>query len=278
MKLGIMQFSTDEAMPPGELAAAVEERGFESLFFPEHTHIPTERRSPWPGGPELPREYLRTNDLFVALAMAAAATTKLKIGTGICLVVEHDPIVLAKQVATLDSLSGGRLIFGIGGGWNAEEMENHGTSFRRRWAILRERIEAMRSIWMNDEAAYHGEYVNFDSIWGWPKPVQKPHPPILLGSGSGSGRQRVVDYCDGWMPIAGRNPIEDGIADLWARADAAGRDRSTISISVFGAPADAATLARYEEAGVERALLHVPPAGRDVVLPVLDRRAKLLST
>ncbi len=277
MQLGILQFSTDEAMHPAELAREVEARGFESLFFPEHTHIPTERRSPWPGGPNLPREYLRTNDLFVALAMAAAATTKLRIGTGICLVIEHDPISLAKSVATLDSLSGGRVLFGIGGGWNAEEMENHGTSFRRRWEILRERVEAMRAIWTQDEASYHGEHVSFDPLWSWPKPVQKPHPPILLGSGSARGRQRVVDYCDGWMPIAGRDAIEAGIADLHARADAAGRPRDSISITAFGAPADAAKLARLRDAGVERAILPVPPAPADKVLPLLDRHAKLLA-
>ena len=278
MQLGILQFSTDEAMHPAALAREVEARGFESLFFPEHTHIPTERRSPWPGGPNLPREYLRTNDLFVALAMAAAATTKLRIGTGICLVIEHDPISLAKSVATLDSLSGGRVLFGIGGGWNAEEMENHGTNFRRRWEILRERIEAMRAIWTQDEATYHGEHVSFDPLWSWPQPVQKPHPPILLGSGSARGRQRVVDYCDGWMPIAGRDSIEAGIADLHARADAAGRARDTINITAFGAPGDAAKLGRLRDAGVQRAILPVPPAAAEVVLPLLDRYAKLLAT
>jgi probable F420-dependent oxidoreductase len=274
MQYGILQFSTDEAMHPGELARAVEERGFESLFFPEHTHIPASRKSPWPGGGELPREYWHTNDLFVALAMAAAATTRLKIGSGICLVTERDPILLAKEVATLDSLSGGRVLFGIGAGWNAEEMENHGTNFRARWAILRERVEAMKAIWTQDEAVYLGEHVSFDPIWSWPKPAQKPHPPILLGTGSARGRQRVIEFCDGWMPIAGRDDLAPGIADLWRRAEAAGRPRGSLSITVFGAPAKREAVERYRAAGVARVVFGLPPAGRDAVLPVLDRHAE----
>ena len=178
MDFGIAMFATDYAIRPDELARAAEERGFESLWFPEHTHIPASRKSPWPGGPELPKEYWHTHDLFVALAMAAAATKKLKIGSGICLLVERDPIMLAKEVATLDFLSNGRFLFGIGGGWNAEEMANHGTEFSQRWKLLRERIEAMKVIWREDDAAYHGELVDFDPIWSWPKPAQKPHPPI----------------------------------------------------------------------------------------------------
>ncbi len=276
MKFGVIQFSTDEAMHPADLARACEERGFESLFFPEHTHIPTSRRSPWPGGAELPREYKRTNDLFVALSMAAAATRTLKVGAGICLVVERDPITLAKEVATLDSLSGGRVIFGIGGGWNAEEMENHGTNFRRRWSILRERVEAMKAIWTEDEASYHGEHVNFDPIWSWPKPAQRPHPPILLGTGSARGRQRVVEYCDGWMPIAGRDDLEGGIRDLWERAKAAGRSRESLSVTVFGAPPKAQAIAGFDAAGAERVTLWLPPAGPDVCLPILDGYVKLL--
>ena len=276
MDYGLLQFSTDYAIHPAELAREAEARGFESLLFPEHTHIPTSRRSPWPGGKELPKEYWHTNDLFVALAMAAAATTKLKVGTGICLVIERDPITLAKEVATLDHLSNGRVIFGVGGGWNAEEMENHGTNFKRRWSILRERIEAMKAIWAQDEASYHGEHVNFDPLWSWPKPTQKPHPPILLGSGSARGRQRVVEYCDGWMPIAGRDPIEPGIEDLWARADAAGRPRDSLSITIFGAPPKPDVLARYAAAGVNRAVFGLPPAGRDTVLPILDQYAGLI--
>src|SRR5687768_16170160 len=194
MEIGIFQFSTDYSMHPAELARAVEERGFESLFLPEHTHIPVARKSPWPGGPNLPKEYWHTNDLFVGLAMAAAVTKRIKIGSGICLVIERDPIVTAKEVATLDSLSGGRFLFGIGGGWNAEEMANHGTSFEGRWKVMRERIEAMKKIWAEDEAEYHGETVSFDKIWCWPKPAQRPHPPILVGGTSAGARARAVRY------------------------------------------------------------------------------------
>ncbi len=276
MDYGLVQFSTDEAIHPAELARAAEERGFESLLFPEHTHIPVSRRSPWPGGPDLPREYQRTNDVFVALAMAAAVTTRLRIGTGVCLVVERDPITLAKEVATLDSLCGGRMIFGIGGGWNAEEMEDHGTNFKRRWSILRERVEAMKAIWAQDEASYHGEHVSFDALWSWPKPVSKPHPPILLGSGSARGRQRVVEYCDGWMPIAGRDDIDAGIHDLWSRADAAGRPRESLSVTIYGAPPKPDAIERYRKAGVSRVVFGLPPAGREAVLPALDRYVELI--
>src|SRR5512143_2164356 len=204
MDFGVTMFATDYAMRPDDLARAVEERGFESLWFPEHTHIPASRKSPWPGGPELPKEYWHTHDLFVALTMAAAVTRTLKVGSGICLVVERDPITLAKEVATLDHLSNGRFLFGIGGGWNAEEMANHGTDFTRRWQLLRERIEAMKTIWRDDDAAYHGELVDFDPIWSWPKPVQKPHPPIYLGGHGPKALARVVRYCDGWLPIGVR--------------------------------------------------------------------------
>jgi probable F420-dependent oxidoreductase len=198
MKLGILMFATDYAIRPDELARACEERGFESVWFPEHTHIPTSRRSPWPVGGELPRDYWHTHDLFVSLMAAAAATRTIKIGSGICLVIERDPIVMAKEVASVDQLSSGRLLFGIGGGWNAEEMAHHGTPFQRRWKVLRERIEAMKAIWSQEAAEYHGEFVNFDPIWCAPKPLQKPHPPILLGTLSSQGLQRVVRYCDGW--------------------------------------------------------------------------------
>src|SRR5689334_2952188 len=209
---GAMMFPTDYAIQPVELARAVEERGLDSLFFPEHTHIPTSRRSPWPGGGELPMEYSHTHDQFVALTAAAAATKRIKLGTGICLVIERDPILLAKEVASLDVLSNGRVILGIGGGWNAEEMENHGTNFKQRWKILRERVLAMREIWRNEKAEFHGEFVNFDSIWSWPKPVQAGGPPILLGSEAKRCFERVVDYCDGWIPIMRRGEqLKDGI-------------------------------------------------------------------
>src|SRR5215510_1764992 len=196
MKFGIAMFPTDYSISPSDLGQVVEERGFESLWLPEHTHIPTSRTSPWPGGPNLPDVYKQTLDPFMALTSAAMATKRIKLATGICLVVERDPIHLAKNVATIDVLSGGRFLFGIGGGWNAEEMANHGTDFTRRWQLLRERIEAMKVIWHDDEAAYHGELVDFDPLWAWPKPLQKPHPPIYLGGHGPKARRRVVRYCD----------------------------------------------------------------------------------
>src|SRR5882757_11580314 len=181
MKLGVAIFPTDYTIRPDDFARACEERGFESIWFPEHTHIPTSRKTPYPAGGELPKEYLHTHDPFVALMAAAGATKKIKLATGICLVVERDPIITAKEVASLDVLSNGRVLFGIGGGWNAEEMENHGTVFKTRWKLLRERVLAMKEIWTKDEAEFHGEFVSFDPIWSFPKPVQKPHPPILMG-------------------------------------------------------------------------------------------------
>jgi probable F420-dependent oxidoreductase len=279
MKFGVSMFNTDYAMRIDELARAAEERGFESLLIPEHTHIPKSRKSPWPGGPDLPKEYWHTLDPFVALSAAAAATTRLKVGTGICLVVERDPITLAKEVASLDFLSKGRFLFGIGGGWNAEEMANHGTDFKKRWAILRERILAMKEIWTKDEPEFHGEFVDFDPIWSYPKPVQKPHPPILMGVNTANARQRVVDYCDGWLPIAGRaGDLAAGIADLRKRAEQAGRDPRSITVTVYGAPREESALREYEKLGVERALLLLPSADRDTILPILDRYAKLAET
>ncbi len=277
MKVGVMMFATDYAIRPDELARALEERGFESLFLPEHTHIPKSRRSPWPGGPDLPKEYWHTYDPFVALGMAAAVTARLKVATGICLVIERDPITLAKEVASLDVLSRGRFIFGIGGGWNAEEMENHGTDFKKRWRVLSERILAMKEIWTKEEAEFHGEFVNFDPIWADPKPVQKPHPPILLGVNTPNARQRVVEYCDGWLPLASRaGDLAAGIADLRQRAANAGRDPRSITVSVYGAKPDEAILREYEKLGIERAVLPLPSADRETVLPLLDQYTKLI--
>jgi probable F420-dependent oxidoreductase len=277
MHYGVFIFLTDYSIRIDELARAAEERGFESLFVTEHTHIPTSRRSPFGGGGPLPKEYSHTLDPFIGLTAAAAATKNLKLGTGICLVIEHDPITLAKTIASLDLLSNGRFLFGIGAGWNAEEMENHGTAFKTRFRLLRERILAMKEIWTKDEAQYHGEYVNFDPIWSYPKPVQTPHPPVLLGGESGHTLQRVVDFCDGWFP-RGRNAdaILPGLADLKARAARAGRDPGKISVSVFGAKAERATLDGYAAAGITRAILRLPSEGRDTVLPLLDQYAKLI--
>src|SRR6476646_1342564 len=219
MKYGVFQFSTDYAIRIDDLARETEGRGFESLFVPEHTHIPASRKSPWPGGADLPREYWHTVDPFVGRAAAAAVTTKLKLGTGICLVVERDPILLAKEVASLDYLSRGRVLFGIGGGWNAEEMAHHGTDFATRFKVLRERIAAMQEIWTKDEAEYHGKFVNFDKMWSWPKPVQQPGPPILLGSRTERARQWVAESYDGWIPIGvSEHTLAAGIEDLRRRA------------------------------------------------------------
>jgi len=272
MDYGIVMFATDYALRPGEVAREVEQRGFESLWFPEHTHIPTSRLSPWPGGAALPKEYSHTHDLFIALSMAAAATTTLKVGSGICLVVERDPIILAKEVATLDFLSRGRFLFGIGGGWNAEEMANHGTDFTQRWKVLRERVEAMKAIWQQDEAEYHGATVSFDPLWSYPKPVQKPHPPVYLGGHGAKALDRVVRYCDGWMPIPMQSrALLDEIADLRRRAAAAGRDPQSLAVTLYGVPADADRLREFAAAGVTRAIFALPPVARDKALPLLDR-------
>jgi len=277
VKYGVAIFPTDYAIRADELAKAAEQRGFESIFFPEHTHIPTSRRTPFPLGGELPKEYSHTLDPFVAMTMAAAATKTLKLATGICLVIERDPIVLAKQVASVDLASNGRVIFGIGGGWNSEEMEDHGSAFKSRWKLLRERIEAMKALWTQDEASYHGEFVNFAPVWCWPKPVQQPYPPILLGSHGPRGMQRVIRYCDGWLPNAGRGVDLPGqIAQLRGLAERAGRDPKTISITAFAAPADRKILDQQEGAGAERAVFFLPAADADTVMPLLDQYAKLI--
>jgi probable F420-dependent oxidoreductase len=277
MKYGVVIFSTDYAIRPDQLAKAAEDRGFESLFFPEHTHIPASRRTPYPLGGELPKEYSHTLDPFVSMTMAAAVTTKLKVATGVCLVIEHDPIVLAKQVASLDLASNGRVIFGIGGGWNAEEMEDHGTAFKSRWKLLRERIESMKKLWTEETASYHGEFVNFDSAWSWPKPAQKPHPQILMGSHGPRGMQRVIRYCDGWLPNAGPGvDLPKQIGELRHLAEQAGRDPKTISITAFATPPDRKVLDQQEASGVERAVFFLPAAGADQVFPLLDQYAKLI--
>jgi probable F420-dependent oxidoreductase len=277
MNIGVCMFFTDYAIRIDELAREAEARGFESLWVPEHTHIPVSRRTPFPGGSQLPKEYAHTFDPFISLMAAAAATKRLRIGTGICLVIERDTIITAKEVASLDALSGGRFEFGIGGGWNAEEMENHGTVFATRFKKLREQILAMKEIWTKDEAEFHGKLVNFDKIWSWPKPAQKPHPPVLLGGESAYTLQRVVDFCDGWFP-RGRAAeiILPALKDLGERAAKAGRDMKTISVSVFGAKPDEATLETYAQAGITRAILRLPPDGRDAVLPLLDQWSKFI--
>jgi probable F420-dependent oxidoreductase len=276
MHYGVVMFATHYAIRPDELARAVEARGFESLWVPEHTHIPASRRSPWPGGGDLPKEYWHSYDPFVALAMAAAVTTRLRLGTGICLVIERDPITLAKEVASLDHLSGGRFLFGIGGGWNAEEMEHHGTAFKTRFRLLRERILAMKEIWTKDEAEFHGEFVDFAKMWSFPKPLQRPHPPILMGGDAPTTFDRVLEYADGWMPVVGRmgTTFADKMALLQRRAQDAGR--GPIPVTAFMVKPDRAVLDALQAGGVERAIFGIPSETADKVLPLLDAYAKLI--
>jgi probable F420-dependent oxidoreductase len=274
MLVGAYYFPTDYGIEIGELARALEERGFESLFVCEHTHIPVSRRTPFPGGGELPKRYKHTHDPFVALSFAAAATAKLKLGTGIALLPQRDPIITAKSVASLDQLSGGRFIFAVGGGWNVDEMENHGVNYATRFKLLRERALAIKELWTKEEAQFHGELVHFDPVWLYPKPKQRPHPPILLGGESDHTLKRVVEFCDGWFPRPRRGwEPKSGVERLKAAAAAAGRDYRTLSITVFSAPADAAKLKPYREAGIDRVLLEVPDLSREEILRVLDKNA-----
>lgn len=277
MLIGAYYFPTDYGIDVGELARALEERGFEALFVCEHTHIPVSRRTPFPGGGELPRRYKHTHDPFVALAFAAAATRRLRLGTGIALVPQRDPIITAKSVASLDQLSGGRFIFAMGGGWNVDEMENHGAKYATRFRLLRERALAMKELWTKDVAEFHGEFVRFDPVWLYPKPAQRPHPPMLLGGESDHTIRRVVEFCDGWFPRprGGWEP-KGAVRRLKAAADAAGRDHKTLSITVFAAPADAEKLKPYREAGIDRVLLEIPDVGRDEILRLLDRNAAIV--
>ena len=276
MKIGCFSFNTDYGIHPATLAKALEERGFESLWVGEHTHIPAERRSPYPGGGELPKPYYHMADPFVSLAMAAAVTTKLKLGTGICLVTERDPIVLAKEVATLDHLSDGRFLFGIGAGWNAEEMENHGTPFKRRWKVLEDRVKAMKAIWAAHEASHQGEFTRFDRVISYPKPKQKPHPPIILGAATPQGRSRVAEFCDGWFPIdVLLKDLPAAMADLREKAKAAGRDPSSVPVSIFAFEPNADDLARYRDLGVDRVSIMAPRREEDALL-FLDRMAPLV--
>jgi probable F420-dependent oxidoreductase len=277
MDYGVVMFPTAYSIAPAELAQALEVRGFESIWYPEHTHIPASRASPWPGGPDLPREYWSGYDPFLALMAAGAASTRLKLGTGVCLVIERDPITLAKEVATLDRLTGGRVLFGIGGGWNAEEMANHGTAWRTRFRLLRERTLAMRAIWTQAEAEYHGEFVNFDKIWADPKPLQQPHPPILIGGDGPTTFDRVVEFGDGWMPIQRphQQPVPR-IPELRERLTAAGRDPDSVPVSIFFAPPNRAGLDTLAEAGVSRVIFGLPSADREVILPRLDTLANVM--
>ena len=275
MDLGLTCFLTDRSITPTALARAAEERGFSSVWLPEHTHIPVSRDTPYPGGGELPPEYSHTLDPFVALAAAAAVTERIRLGTGVCLIIERDPIVTAKEVATLDHLSGGRFLFGVGAGWNIEEMANHGTDPSTRFRRMRESVEAMKAIWTEDAPEYHGRIVDFDPIWSWPKPVQKPHPPVLVGGLGDRVLDRVVAYGDEWIPNRVKSPeaLGERVEELQRRADAAGRDR--IPVTVFGAKPEVRLLERLRAAGVTRSLFYLLPGTPDEVRARLDSLAEV---
>lgn len=274
MKFGTIIFPTDETIDPASMARATEERGFDSLWFPEHTHIPTSRATPWPGGRDLPRYYMRTYDPFIALTMAAAVTTNLKLGTGICLVVERDPIITAKEVASLDRLSNGRFLFGVGAGWNIEEMRNHGTDPKTRFALMEQRVEAMKKLWSEDEAEYANSLVRFQRSFSWPKPIQTPSPPIYIGGDGPKTLARVVRMADAWMPIFGRGERTAArIKELDELASDAGRGH--IPTVIFAAPADAKLVGEYQEAGADGVLFGMPQGTPHEVLAHLDTCATI---
>lgn len=278
MKFGVFYFPTDYGIQVPELAVELENRNIESLFVCEHTHIPTSRKSPFPGGGELPKKYIHTHDPFIALSFAAALTKKLRLGTGICLVPQHDPIVLAKVIASLDMMSGGRFEFGIGGGWNVDEMNNHGVEYKTRFKQMREHTEAMKAIWTQDEASYHGEFVNFDPIWSYPKPTQRPHPPILLGGETDYTLKRIVEYCDGWIPRGNMDfDPKVSLKRLHDMADKHGRDPKELSTTLFRGPTTKEALDACREAGVDRVLYEVPDGTRDEALKALDDVVALMS-
>jgi len=275
MDIGAYFFPTAYSVDVVELATELEQRGFESLLVPEHTHIPVSRKTEWPGGGDLPKEYYHTYDPFVALSFVAGATKTIKIGTGICLIPQRDPIATAKSVASLDHLSKGRFIFGIGGGWNVDEMENHGAQYSSRFKLLKENILAMKQFWTEEKGEFHGEFVDFDPAFSWPKPAQRPHPPIILGGETDYTLKRVVDFCDGWLPRP-RADIVDGMARLRRVAEEGGRDLSSISVTVFGAPPEKEKLQSYDELGIHRALLRIPTEDRDTCFKLLDTYMPLL--
>lgn len=280
MRYGLSLFATHYSVQPDEFARGAEERGFESIWFPEHTHIPAGEKTPWPGGPTMPREYYNTYDPYVTLAVAATATRELKLATGISLIIQRDPITTAKTIATLDRISNGRFIFGIGGAWNREEVENHGTAFKTRFAVLRERVLAMQAIWTQEQAEFHGKYVDFEPIISNPKPVQQPHPPVIMGGDGPTTLDRVLEFCDGWMPISrgGGLPerFEEKIRELRRRAEAQGRDPQSLSVTLFGCPPNRETVAELERIGVDRVLFPVPPREAAEVWPVMDEYARLI--
>jgi probable F420-dependent oxidoreductase len=283
MRYGVTMFATDVSIDIVELARAVEERGLDSLWLPEHTHIPIGRKTPWPGGQgELPDEYKRSLDPLVALTAAATATERLRVGTGILLAAQRDPIATAKAVATLDHLSGGRAALGVGFGWNEDEMAHHGVAYGTRRDVAREHVMAMQALWADDEAAFAGEHVRFAPSWSWPKPRQRdaagrPQVPVLIGGGAGRKLfAHVVTYGQGWIPIGGAG-LTEAIPRLHEAAAAAGRDPSELEIVPFGSIPDHGKLDHFEKIGVTETVLRLPSAPRDVVLPLLDDQAKLVA-
>jgi probable F420-dependent oxidoreductase len=281
MRVGLLIFPTDKGIQPVELGREAEARGFDSLWFPEHSHIPVSRRTPWAGregAPPLPEEYWRTHDQFIALAAIAGATSTIKLATGITLVAQRDPLWLAKEVATLDVISGGRFLFGVGYGWNHEEMEGHGVDIGRRRKVVREKVLAMKELWTKDEAEFHGEYVNFEKSWSWPKPLQQPHPPIVIGASPTPLHFRhIIEYGDVWMPIEGRFEVDGKWSELRQAATDAGRDPATLGLGVFGAKPDAAHLAHLRDVGASFVALGLPALDRDGALAAMDRYAPLVA-
>jgi len=275
MKVGVAMFCTDYSMQPTELAAALEARGFESLWLPEHSHIPLSRVSPFPPGGDLPKKYYDVMDPFVALGAAAAVTTSLRLATGICLVAQRDAIQTAKAVASLDQISKGRFLFGVGPGWNRDEMENHGVLFNSRMDIMGEKVAAMREIWTQPKAEFHGKFVDFDPMMTWPKPIQKPHPPVIVGGGVPYGARRALAYGNGWVPNATRPGYRllDRMDEYREMEKAAGRK---VPISAFGVEHDPKSWNAYENAGIDRIILSVPSEPADTILPILDRWAATL--
>ena len=279
MQFGAAMFFTDASMTPAELGPLLEERGFESLWVPEHSHIPVVRTMPFPGGPVLPRAYYDIMDPFLVLTAAATVTKTLKLGTGVCLINQRDPIQTAKLVASLDQLSGGRFLFGVGNGWDKEEMEHHGTVYATRHKLSRERIEAMKRIWTEDTAEYHGEFVNFAPMQTWPKPVQKPHVPVIVGGAFPSGARRAVRYGDGWIPGAGtarHSDITETLPKFRQLATEAGRDPASLPVTLFRVNEDPDLLRQYRDLGIARVVISLPAAGADAILPILDRWAPLM--
>ena len=277
MKIGAVMFFTSDSMRPAALGRALEERDFESLWVPEHTHIPSSRKTPYPAGGGLIRPYYEIMDPFLVLNAAATATSRLRIGTGICLVIQRDPIVLAKMVSSIDQLSDGRFLFGVGNGWNQDEIENHGTVFKTRHKLARERIEAMKTIWAAEEPEYHGELVSFDKMKQWPKPRQTPHPPIIVGGAFPHAARRAIRYGDGWIPRDDwleRDGV--GILDQFrAMAKEAGRDPASLPISLFRVPDRIERLRQYQDLGIDRVVFSLPAEKEDKILPILDRWADL---